>query len=111
MSAWDFARWLAGGLFAAFCASGSAAAQDVASFYKGKEVTILVGAYPGGGYDIYARLMSRHLPKHIPGNPTVIVSNMPGAGSNIAADHIDCPPFGFKPPSSDGKRLQPFSCP
>ncbi len=88
MSAWNFVRWLAGGLFAATLASGSAAAQDVASFYKGKQVTIVVGSSPGGGYDTYARLIARYMPKHIPGNPTVVVSNMPGAGSNVAADHI-----------------------
>jgi tripartite-type tricarboxylate transporter receptor subunit TctC len=89
MSAWNFVRWLAGGLFfTATLASGSAAAQDIASFYTGKQVTIVVGASPGGGYDMYARLISRNMPRHIPGNPTVIVSNMPGADSNIAADHI-----------------------
>ena len=88
MSALNFVRWLAGGLFAATLASGSAVAQDVASFYKGKLVTIVVGSAVGSGFDTYARLISRHLQKHIPGNPTVVVSNMPGAGSNIAADHI-----------------------
>ena len=87
-SFWRLARWLAGGLFAAIFACGSAAAQDVASFYKGKQVTIVVGSSAGGGYDTYARLIARYMPKHIPGNPTVVVSNMPGAGSNIAADHI-----------------------
>jgi len=77
-----------------FCAgvalsAGSASAQDsVAQFYKGKTVTVLVGASAGGGYDIYARAMARHLGKHIPGNPTVVVSNMPGAGSAAAAAHL-----------------------
>ena len=88
MSACNFARRLAGGLFAATLASGSAAAQDVASFYKGKQVTIVVGGAPGAGYDTYARLIGRYMPKHIPGNPSVIVSNMRGADSDIAADHI-----------------------
>ena len=88
MSALNFVRWLAGGLFAATLASGSATAQDVASFYKGKQVTIVVGSSAGGGYDTYARLIARYMSKHIPGNPTVVVSNMTGAGSNVAANHI-----------------------
>jgi tripartite-type tricarboxylate transporter receptor subunit TctC len=58
-----------------------AAAQDVASFYKGKNVRIVVGFSSGGGYDHYARVLSRHLGRHIPGNPNVIVQNMPGAAS------------------------------
>ena len=53
-------------------------------FYKGKTVTIIVGFTPGGGYDLYARLLARFLPAHIPGHPTVIVQNMPGAGSLVA---------------------------
>ncbi|PYM91854.1 MAG: hypothetical protein DME08_21610 [Candidatus Rokuibacteriota bacterium] len=56
------------------------------SFYEGKTVRINVGFAAGGGYDTYARLISRHLGKHIPGNPTLIVDNMPGAGSLIAAN-------------------------
>lgn len=88
MSAWNFARCFTGGLFAAALASGSAAAQDVAAFYKGKQITIVVGSSTGGGYDTYARLIARYMGKHMPGNPSVIVSNKPGAGSNVAADHI-----------------------
>ena len=59
----------------------SAAAQDVASFYKGKTVRIVVGFSAGGGYDHYARVVARHIGRHIPGNPNVIVQNMPGAAS------------------------------
>jgi tripartite-type tricarboxylate transporter receptor subunit TctC len=63
-----------------------ARAQDaVANFYKGKTVTIVIGSTPGGGYDTYARLIARHIGKFIPGHPTVVPSNMPGAGSNVAA--------------------------
>ncbi len=58
-----------------------AAAQDVASFYKGKTVRIVVGFSSGGGYDHYARVLTRHIGRHIPGNPNVIVQNMPGAAS------------------------------
>jgi tripartite-type tricarboxylate transporter receptor subunit TctC len=56
--------------------------------FAGKTVTVIVGYKAGGGYDGTARLLARHLPKHIPGNPTVIVQNMPGANSIIAANHI-----------------------
>jgi tripartite-type tricarboxylate transporter receptor subunit TctC len=70
----------------AFCmtlaAIASASAQDdVAAFYKGKIVRIIVGIGVGSGYDINARLLARYLPKYIPGSPTVIVQNQPGAGS------------------------------
>ena len=56
--------------------------------FAGKTVTIIVGYKPGGGYDAAARMLARHLPDHIPGKPTVIVQNMPGANSIIAANHI-----------------------
>jgi len=56
--------------------------------YAGKTVTIIVGYKAGGGYDATARVLARHLPKHIPGKPTVIVQNMPGANSMIAANHV-----------------------
>ena len=64
------------------CVALPAQAQDdVAAFYKGKVVRLLVGIGVGSGYDINARLVARYLPKYIPGNPTVIVQNQPGAGS------------------------------
>src|SRR5262245_61544074 len=69
-------------------ASQPAAAQDAAQFYKGKTVSIMVGSSAGGGYDLYARLIARHLGKRIPGNPTIVVGNMPGAASNVLASHI-----------------------
>src|SRR3954466_1668898 len=56
--------------------------------YAGKTVTIIVGYKAGGGYDAVARVLARHLPKHIPGKPTVIVQNMPGGNSLIAANHV-----------------------
>ena len=58
-----------------------ASAQSPEEFYKGKTVTIYVGYSPGGGYDTYARTVARQIGKHIPGNPTIIVKNEPGAGS------------------------------
>jgi tripartite-type tricarboxylate transporter receptor subunit TctC len=66
-------------------ASGAAQAQ---SFYDGKTVRIVVGLAPGGGFDTYARLIGRHLGNHIPGKPTVIVDNMPGAGSLVMANWL-----------------------
>ena len=61
-------------------------AQD--GFYKGKTVRIIVGASAGGGYDTYSRTLARHMGKHIPGNPTLAVENMPGAGFLISANHM-----------------------
>lgn len=57
-------------------------------YYRGKTVRIIVGLSAGGGFDVYARTMARHMGKHIAGNPTFIVDNMPGAGSMIAANHV-----------------------
>src|SRR5262245_3323047 len=62
------------------------AAQD---FYRGKTIHILAGFSPGGGYDINARVLARHMGRHIPGNPTMVVQNMPGAGSINAVHYLD----------------------
>src|SRR5688500_7735214 len=67
--------------------TASAAGFDeraVADFYRGKTVRIIVGSAPGGTYDTYSRILARHMPKHLPGNPTIIVENKPGAGSMLA---------------------------
>jgi tripartite-type tricarboxylate transporter receptor subunit TctC len=64
------------------------AAQDMASSLAGKTLTIYIGYGPGGGYDLYGRVLSRHLGKHLPGHPTVVVSNMPGAASVRAANYV-----------------------
>jgi tripartite-type tricarboxylate transporter receptor subunit TctC len=66
----------------------NAAEQSVAEFYKGKTVTFIIGYPPAGANDIYARAVSRHLGRHIPGNPNVVPRNMPGGGSLVAANHI-----------------------
>ena len=58
------------------------------AFYKGKNITLVIGTGPGGAYDIHGRLISRHLGKHIPGQPKLIVQNMPGAGSITAVNHV-----------------------
>lgn len=73
-------------VFSAGFSIRTVAAQE--SFYAGKNILIIVGFSPGGGYDTYARVIARHLGKHIPGNPAVTVDNMPGAGSLISANHI-----------------------
>ena len=57
-------------------------------FYKGKQIRIIVGLSTGGGYDRAARLVARHIGKYIPGNPDVLVQNMPGAGSVTAANYV-----------------------
>jgi len=62
--------------------------KAVADFYRSKTVRIIVGFSAGGGYDQYSRLIARHLAKYIPGNPAVIVENMAGVGSIIAANHV-----------------------
>ena len=63
-------------------------ADPVADFYKGKQLRLIVGNPPGGGYDLYSRLMMRYLVKYLPGNPTYIVQNMDGAGSRIASNWL-----------------------
>jgi tripartite-type tricarboxylate transporter receptor subunit TctC len=64
-------------------------AQDsVAQFFGGKEINLVIGSSPGGGYDAYARLIARHMGGYIPGNPTIVPQNMPGAGSNKAGGYI-----------------------
>ncbi|MBI4523901.1 MAG: hypothetical protein HY695_08835 [Deltaproteobacteria bacterium] len=65
-----------------------ALAQRAKPFYEGKTIQMLVSAGPGGTTDISARLVGRHLGKHIPGNPSLIVQNMPGAGGLVAANHV-----------------------
>ena len=65
-----------------------AARPGEADFYEGKTIRLLVGFSAGGGYDTYGRAIARHIGKHIPGNPNVIVENMTGAGSVIAANYI-----------------------
>ncbi|MGE3245337.1 MAG: Bug family tripartite tricarboxylate transporter substrate binding protein [Beijerinckiaceae bacterium] len=69
-------------------AAAPARAQDAAAFYKGKTINILVGVSAGGEYDLLARLTSRHIGKHIPGNPKVIVQNMTGAGGIVMANYL-----------------------
>jgi tripartite-type tricarboxylate transporter receptor subunit TctC len=65
-----------------------ARADPVADFYRGRNLTMITGYSVGGGYDTYARVLARHMSKHVPGNPTIIPQNMPGAGSLRAANYL-----------------------
>jgi tripartite-type tricarboxylate transporter receptor subunit TctC len=76
---------------AAICAAWSVSAQaqdNVASFYAGKTIRLVVGIDVGSGYDVNARLLARHLGNHIPGKPTIVVQNQPGAGSAIMTSQL-----------------------
>ena len=66
-----------------------AIAQDsVADFFKGRQISIVVGSSAGGGYDTYSRMIARHMGRQVPGNPSFIVSNLPGAGGNVLANQL-----------------------
>jgi tripartite-type tricarboxylate transporter receptor subunit TctC len=68
--------------------AGTAAADPVADFYRGKTITTYIGYGVGGGYDLFARTISRHMPRHIPGNPSMLPVNMPGASSMVLGNHL-----------------------
>jgi tripartite-type tricarboxylate transporter receptor subunit TctC len=74
--------------FALIALTITATPLAASDFFAGKTIELLVGAPPGGGYDTYARLVGRHMSRHIPGNPAIVVKNMPGAGSAKAAQFI-----------------------
>jgi len=76
--------------------ASSAYADNVADFYRGKRITLIIGYGPGGGYDLYARMLGRFIGAHLPGNPIVVPQNMPGAGSRSAANWL------FKVAPQDG---------
>ena len=78
-------------------------AEPIADFYKGRNLTILVGQEPATGYDIYARVLARHIGRHIPGSPQIIVQNMPGASGVNAANYL----FGVAP--KDGTVIGTFT--
>jgi tripartite-type tricarboxylate transporter receptor subunit TctC len=81
--------FILGASLAVACLTGTAKAEvSVADFYKANPISIVVGYAPGGGYDATARLLARYLGRHIPGNPNIIIRNMPGAGSVVAANFV-----------------------
>jgi tripartite-type tricarboxylate transporter receptor subunit TctC len=94
-------RWLPIVWLGIFVAAMPADAQP--KFYEGKTVRVVVGFSAGGGYDTYSRVIARHLGRHIPGKPTVIVENMPGAGSLIAANYL------YKVAKPDGLTIGNFA--
>ena len=65
-----------------------AAAEPAADLFKGRKISVYVSTGPGGGYDAYGRMIARHLGRHLPGNPTVVVENMPGAGGRNVANFL-----------------------
>jgi len=75
-------------LLALLASFEAAHAQGVADFYKGKSINLAISFPPGGGYDLYARILGRHMGKHIPGNPTIVPQNMPGAGGLRVAQYF-----------------------
>jgi tripartite-type tricarboxylate transporter receptor subunit TctC len=76
-----------GAVLLAALAAGAAAAEDD-DFYRGKTVSLVIPIGPGGAYDAYARLVARYLPRQLPGNPTIVPHNMPGAGGTIASNFL-----------------------
>ena len=68
--------------------TSNAYAQDVAKFYDGKQIRMIIRSGVGGGYDLYSRMLARHIGKHIPGNPSVTPVNMPGGGGIVAANYV-----------------------
>jgi len=98
-------KYLLGASLAGFVLAGSglipasARADAVADFYTGKTMTFLVTYPPAGSYDVYARLLAEHMPRHIPGKPNVIVQNMPGGGGSLGLNHF------YKSAPTDGTML------
>jgi tripartite-type tricarboxylate transporter receptor subunit TctC len=78
----------AAGLLAVLAATQARAADAVADFYKGRTIQVLIGFGPGGGYDLYARTLARYMGRHVPGNPTLVPQNMPGAGGIKAMNYL-----------------------
>jgi len=82
-------RLLAGLCLVLFVQTASiAGAPSVADFYQGKVLTLIVGFGPGGGFDVDGRLLARHMGRHIPGHPAIVVQNMPGAGTLVATNYL-----------------------
>src|SRR5687767_15490394 len=96
-------RALAATLTAIVVSLAPAVGNPVEDFYKGKQLRIITGAAAGDGYDLWSRMLSRHMGRHIPGQPSIIVQNMPGAGTVVAANHV----FNVAP--KDGTVIGSFS--
>src|SRR5215813_5233533 len=81
-------RWLSAFAVAILVAGTPAHAQSVADFFRGKQIRFVLGAAPGQDYDVWARFLSRYLPRHVPGSPSFLVQNMPGAGHMLATNWL-----------------------
>ena len=97
------ASMLVCGLLLSMAASKGAAAQDPAEFFKSRSFNIVVGSPPAGSYDFYARSIARHIGRHLPGQPSVVVQNMPGGGGYEAANHL------YNTAAKDGSVIATFS--
>ncbi len=76
--------------FAALSVTGiSASAQSVENFYSGRQVSLVVGSAAGSGYDVIGRMVARHMSRYLPGQPTIVARNMPGAGGIVATNHVE----------------------
>jgi tripartite-type tricarboxylate transporter receptor subunit TctC len=97
----ELRNWVIAGLSGSLLLASQSAASfaQADDFYKGKTINVYIGSAPGAGYDIYSRLVIRHLGNHIPGNPLVVARNMPGGSSRTAAAHV------FNIASKDGLSL------
>lgn len=76
------------GCIAAVAFAAPLAAQSVESFYKGTQVKLIIGSTPGGDYDLWSRIIGRHMTRHLPGQPAIVPQNMPGGGTIVAANHL-----------------------
>lgn len=94
------ALWMA--LLSTLCGTGSSRAENAAAFYAGRTLRIIVGLPPGGAADAYARLVQRHLPAHLPGAPSIVVENVPGAGGMKSVEYLHSLP-------ADGAAMATFS--
>jgi len=99
---WTIRRWLFSFCLISLIGAPVFAALAQDNFYKGKTIRLIVGLAPGGGFDAYSRVIARHMGKHIPGNPAMIVDNMPGAASLLAANFI------YKAAKPDGLTIGNF---
>ena len=100
------AEWLPRAGLVGLCLLGAAttaSAEAVSDFYRGKTLSLIAGFPPGGGYDTYVRIVARHFGRFVPGEPAVVPSNMPGAGSLTAANHI------YRNAAPDGLALAMFA--
>jgi hypothetical protein len=74
--------------FALILAGLASTSQAQTPYYQGKQIRLIIGSSPGGGYDLWPRMMLRYLTKHIPGNPEIVPQNMPGAGGVVGANYV-----------------------